>query len=421
MASMESFFERQERLSWWRQEVLQSARIMVVGAGALGNETLKNLALLGARWLLVIDQDDISPSNLSRTVLFQASDIGHRKATVAAERTQVLCRDTGGKVQALDADLVWDVGLGVFRRVDVILACVDNDEARLSINRAARAVGVPWINAGMHELTGSVTVFSGDAGPCFECAVTPDQVADAQSRYDSCEQVRRRYLVEERLPTIQVTSALTAALQVQEALKVLHGEPVQFGVRYVYNGHTHGFHAIQLPYDPDCLAHGRLDAVIELPIGVDTSVGQTLAVLEERFGRGVTVHLGRRYIRRIACRRCGRALLIHRPAHRLYNDELVCTDCPSPTIFAISEGTPRAKTIDSYIEMVTWFTGETFGDAPMTDEDRARTLRQLGIPPLHILTVEDRRGCRWACELTGDETTVLGDWGSLSPGVARTS
>jgi adenylyltransferase/sulfurtransferase len=137
---------------------------MVVGAGALGNETLKNLALLGARWMLVVDQDDIAPSNLSRTVLFQPSDIGRRKAQVAAERAQSLCRDAEGTVRALDADLVWDVGLGVFRRVDVILGCVDNDEARLAINRAARAVGVPWINAGMHELTGSVTSFSGEAG-----------------------------------------------------------------------------------------------------------------------------------------------------------------------------------------------------------------------------------------------------------------
>jgi len=408
---MESFFERQERLSWWRQDVLRAARIMVVGAGALGNETLKNLALLGVRWMLVVDQDDIAPSNLSRTVLFQPSDIGRRKAKVAAERTQALCRDNGGTVRPLDADLVWDIGLGVFRRVDVILGCVDNDEARLAINRAARAVGIPWINAGMHELTGSVTSFSGEAGACFECAVTPDQVADAQSRYDSCEQVRRRYLVEERLPTIQVTSALTSALQVQEALKVLHREPVNFGVRYVYNGITHGFHAIQLPYDPHCLAHGRLGSVVELPIGADASLRQTLDVLEAHFGHGVTVHLDRRYIRRIGCRRCGRPLLVQRPAHRIYDDELVCADCPSPGDFAISEAMPQVATADSYIEIVTCFTGDTFGGVPMTDEDERRTLRQLGIPPLHILTVEDRCGRRWSCELTGDVATVLGDWG----------
>jgi adenylyltransferase/sulfurtransferase len=408
---MESFFERQERLSWWRQDVLRSARIMVVGAGALGNETLKNLALLGARWMLVVDQDDISPSNLSRTVLFHPSDIGHRKAHVAAARAQALCREAGSTVRAIDADLVWEVGLGVFRRVDIVLGCVDNDEARLAINRAARAVGIPWVNAGIYELTGSVTTFSGDAGACFECAVTPDQVADAQSRYDSCEQVRRRYLVEERLPTIQVTSALTSALQVQEALKVLHGEPVNFGVRYVYNGHTHGFHAIQLPYDPHCLAHGRLETIVELPIGVDASLKQTLEVLEEQFGRDVTVYLGRRYIRRIACRRCGRTLWVHRPAHLLYDDELICTNCPSTSVSAISSPQFLTSTVNSYIEIVTQFTRNTFGEAPMTSEEERLTLRQLGVPPLHILTVEDSRGERWSCELTGDVAEVLADWG----------
>jgi adenylyltransferase/sulfurtransferase len=361
--------------------------------------------------MLVVDQDDISPSNLSRTVLFHPSDIGHRKAHVAAARAQALCREAGSTVRAIDADLVWEVGLGVFRRVDIVLGCVDNDEARLAINRAARAVGIPWVNAGIYELTGSVTTFSGDAGACFECAVTPDQVADAQSRYDSCEQVRRRYLVEERLPTIQVTSALTSALQVQEALKVLHGEPVNFGVRYVYNGHTHGFHAIQLPYDPHCLAHGRLETIVELPIGVDASLKQTLEVLEEQFGRDVTVYLGRRYIRRIACRRCGRTLWVHRPAHLLYDDELICTNCPSTSVSAISSPQFLTSTVNSYIEIVTQFTRNTFGEAPMTSEEERLTLRQLGVPPLHILTVEDSRGERWSCELTGDVAEVLADWG----------
>ncbi|MDW8217618.1 MAG: ThiF family adenylyltransferase [Acidobacteriota bacterium] len=420
---MESLFDRQERLGWWRQETLRSVRILVAGAGALGNETLKNLALLGARWLLIVDNDDIAPSNLSRTVFFHPSDIGRRKALVAAERVQALCREATSGVRALDADLVWDVGLGVFRRVDLILGCVDNDEARLSINRAARAVGVPWINAGMHELTGSITVFAPDEGPCFACAATPDQIADARSRYDSCEQVRRRYLAEERLPTIQVTSALTSALQVQEALKVIHGEPVAFGVRYVYNGWTHGFHAITLPYDPYCLAHGRLETVIELPLGADATLEQTLDVLEETLGDGVQVHLDRRYIRRIACRRCGCSLVIERAAHQLYDDELICAPCQTANASAISESlrTPAKESYEreSYIEVVTRFSRHRFGDQPLTDDTAERTLRQLGIPPLHILTVEDRQGRYWSCELTGDLATTLGDWGRAEAGSGR--
>lgn len=410
IAPVESLFDRQERLGWWRQDVLRSARLLVVGAGALGNETLKNLALLGARWLLIVDNDVVAPSNLSRTVLFQPSDVGRRKALVAAERVQALCREATGAVRALDADLVWDVGLGVFRRVDLILGCVDNDEARLAVNRAARAVGAPWINAGMHELTGSVTVFAPDDGPCFACAATPDQIADAHSRYDSCEQVRRRHLAEERLPSVQVTSALTSALQVQEALKVLHGEPVAFGVRYVYNGWTHGFHAVRLPFDPQCLAHGRLEEVVELPLGADASVGRLLDALEARFGSGVEVRLDRRYIRRIACRRCGRTVTVERPAHRVYDDELICAACRTAGVSAIHEAFQTPAT-ESYIEVVTRFSRRRFGDRPPTEKETGRTLRQLGIPPLHILTVEDRHGRCWSCELTGDLATTLGDWG----------
>jgi molybdopterin/thiamine biosynthesis adenylyltransferase len=43
--------------------------------------------------------------------------------------------------------------------MDVVLGCVDNDEARLAINRACRNVGVSWINAGIHGLSGNVMVF----------------------------------------------------------------------------------------------------------------------------------------------------------------------------------------------------------------------------------------------------------------------
>ena len=152
--SNESPFDRQERLSWWKQDVLRQARILIIGAGALGNEALKNLALLGAGRLMVVDFDTISASNLSRTLLFRPEDVGRPKAELAAHRTRDLILEPTARIQFLNADLVWDIGLGLFRRMDVILGCVDNDEARLAINRAARSVGTPWINAGIYELAG---------------------------------------------------------------------------------------------------------------------------------------------------------------------------------------------------------------------------------------------------------------------------
>src|SRR3954471_13616406 len=79
-------YSRLRLIPWWRQEKLASAKVLVVGAGALGNEVLKNLALLGVGTTYVIDLDTVEPSNLSRSVLFRAEDGGRGKAEVAARR-----------------------------------------------------------------------------------------------------------------------------------------------------------------------------------------------------------------------------------------------------------------------------------------------------------------------------------------------
>src|SRR3954471_12068118 len=79
-------YSRLRLIPWWRQERLAAAKVLVVGAGALGNEVLKNLALLGVGTVFVIDLDLVEPSNLSRSVLFRAEDGGRGKAEVAARR-----------------------------------------------------------------------------------------------------------------------------------------------------------------------------------------------------------------------------------------------------------------------------------------------------------------------------------------------
>src|SRR5690349_7348674 len=78
-------FDRLRRIPWWDQNRLQNAKVLVLGAGALGNEILKNLALMGVGNVLVADMDMVEPSNLSRSVLFRERDSGRPKAVVAAE------------------------------------------------------------------------------------------------------------------------------------------------------------------------------------------------------------------------------------------------------------------------------------------------------------------------------------------------
>src|SRR3989337_2806378 len=109
--------DRQERISWWSQEKLKKAKVMVVGAGAIGNETLKNLALLGIGSIFIVDFDTISTSNLSRTVLFRKADVGKKKAEVAAERVRELAFNDDIKIDWFHGDLVWDLGTGVYNEM----------------------------------------------------------------------------------------------------------------------------------------------------------------------------------------------------------------------------------------------------------------------------------------------------------------
>lgn len=60
-----------DHLSWYKAEVVKNAKVMVVGAGALGNEVLKNLALFGVGNIFIVDFDTIEYSNLTRSVLYR--------------------------------------------------------------------------------------------------------------------------------------------------------------------------------------------------------------------------------------------------------------------------------------------------------------------------------------------------------------
>ena len=103
-----------EFISWWEREKVENAKIMVVGAGALGNEVIKNLVLMGIGHIFIVDFDTIELANLSRSILFRESDSGRKKAEVAAARAKEI--NPNVHVQYLHGDVTTAIGLGVFRR-----------------------------------------------------------------------------------------------------------------------------------------------------------------------------------------------------------------------------------------------------------------------------------------------------------------
>ena len=157
-------YSRLRLIAWWDQDKLAAAKVLVVGAGALGNEVLKNLALLGVGKVYVADFDEIEESNLTRSVLFRHKDCGRPKAETAADAVRDINPDT--KVVPMLANIMTDVGLGLFRDVDVVIGCLDNREARLWVNRQCWKVNTPWIDGGIQEINGVVKVFAPPDSAC---------------------------------------------------------------------------------------------------------------------------------------------------------------------------------------------------------------------------------------------------------------
>jgi adenylyltransferase/sulfurtransferase len=300
----EDRFSRLRLIPWWDQARIKACRVLVIGAGALGNEILKNLALLGFRRVVVVDMDRIELSNLSRTVLYSAEDVGEQKAVTAARAYRSLAEDA--LVQPIVAHVVHDCGLGIFEWADVILAGLDNREARLWINRAAWKVGRPWVDGAIEGINGVARVFLPGRPPCYECTLGEVDWAILEQRM-SCNLLAHRSDNEGKVPTTPTISSIIAGVQVQEAVKLLHGLPTLASRGFVFEGLNHTSYVVEYTENPDCMSHYTIPELVRLP---ESSIEWTVEQLWHRAQRDlgsakVALEFSRDVIWRLICPLCG--------------------------------------------------------------------------------------------------------------------
>lgn len=387
----EDRYSRLKLITWWDQERLAGATVMVVGAGAIGNEVIKNLALLGVGRVLVVDMDVIEQTNLSRAVLYRVEDVGRFKADVAAERARGLNPDV--RAQALVGSVIDDVGLGVFRRMDVVVGGLDNREARLGINQACYRVDVPWIDGAIEVLDGIARVFVPPEGACYECTMT-ELDWELINRRKSCAMLTHEQMAEGKVPTTPTSSAIIAGIQVQEMLKLLHadrGLPTLSGRGYVFNGLTHDSYVVEYQRKPDCMSHDTYDGIEEKPWSVRSmTLGELVAQVRSASWPDAVVDLDRDIATTATCV-CGESRALFLPVHKMTGASLVCGRCGATMRF----------------EMTHTFDG--------SEEFLERTLFDIGVPLLHIVGARCGQSIRYF-EFTGDVDEVLGglEWGERS-------
>lgn len=259
------------------QQTLHDAHVLVVGCGALGNEVLKNLVLMGVGHLVVVDFDRVEASNLTRSVLFRRSDVGRQKTEVVCQRLKELNPEL--EVQAIDGDITHDVGLGLISRMDVVIGCTDNRLARFMINRHCMRLGKTWIDGGIYELEGTVRVFVPGQN-CYACNLGPEGLSELQRRMP-CSRTIRRQEAAGSAPTTSIIASVIGAVQVQEAIKVILGTGTLLtGRMFCYEGeHNTSRYVDFCAYDDDCAEHDRWQPVLPSALHTHMTVAEALSAL----------------------------------------------------------------------------------------------------------------------------------------------
>lgn len=384
----ENRFSRLVQIDWWDQARLARARVLVVGAGAIGNEVIKNLALLGVGHLVVADMDRIELSNLSRSVLFRESDQGAAKAERAVNAAREIY--PGLQARAVVGNVMAELGLGYFRWADAVIGALDNREARVFVNAACARVGRPWFDGAIEVLQGVVRGFAPPRTACYECTMSEVDWTLLNKRR-SCSLLARRALAGNGTPTTPTTASVIGALQVQELVKQLHGRSALLGSGFVFDGLDHSSYRVAYPINPECPWHEAPAAMVTCPqFTSDTPLEELWREAARRLDAVDAIDLAREIVERAECATCGHQREILMAAEKVREDELLCPrchkECAPVFLHSIAAGSP-------------WLKG---------------TVRQLGLPPWDIVWARGG-GQSLGIEVAGDNPFPAGGGGDDRP------
>lgn len=397
-AEPESRYTRLQQLGW-DPEILRHARALVVGAGALGNEILKNLALLGWGHIIVVDMDTIESTNLSRSVLFRQGDVGSEsyKSVIAAQRVRDINPDV--HIVPVVGTVQDTIGLGVYRRVDVVFGCLDNRQARLDVSKACWKTLTPFIDGGLDRINGDVRTFVPPFTACYGCTLSSEARKRLGDRH-SCLKVKLEGS-NPVIPTAPTISSIIAAWQTQIAVKHIHGRRIPAGQRIMVYGEPDVVETCAVQLNPSCPDHDEItihDAEItELPFSAATTTIRDLAQHVQdtmEIGEGTWIKADFTVLATATCTSCGLVREFNRRLTSVWINEVTCPECGKLMRLDIGENV--------------FFGHEAFADRP---------LAEIGAPPLHIFEYGNRISARYGyVELTGDLASLfLDDMSPLDP------
>ena len=190
------------------QNQIQSATVMVIGCGGMGNAAIAYLAASGVHNLVIADFDVIDQGHLQRQILFGQQDVRKAKADVIESR--LMAQYPGIVITPIRQKLNLERLLQCLKSCDVLVDCSDNEQTRLLLNEAAKRSATPFITAAVSGFQAQMAVFDFREfdSPCYHCLP---------------EEQHFNEVAGEDYSVLSPVVGVVGSMQAQEALRILAG------------------------------------------------------------------------------------------------------------------------------------------------------------------------------------------------------
>jgi len=216
------------------QRAIESAKVAVLGLGGLGSHLCQQLAYLGVRQFVLVDDDAVALTNLNRLIGATLDDVGKPKTFIAERLITFVQPDAA--VITVEKKLPHPDVNAALQGVDVIFGCFDNDYPRLLTTSMASSLEIKYVDAASGvELDqgpayGGRVVFAGTTPGCLSCLglLDQDEIRRAQMSDEELEIEAQIYGVPvESLvgsgPSVVTINGVVASLAATEAMVHLTG------------------------------------------------------------------------------------------------------------------------------------------------------------------------------------------------------
>lgn len=220
------------------QLALKNAKVLIVGAGGLGNPVAMYLASAGVGHIIIADGDQVEITNLQRQILFGQQDIGVNKADTAMEKLTENNNEI--TVEAVDEMLDEELAQYYISEVDLVIDCTDNITTRYLLNRLCVSDNKPLV-------VGAATGFDGQ-----------QMVVDPRDKNSACYQCL--FPVSKKAPanncqTIGILGpilSIIGGVQALEAIKLLTNNQVTLSQLHLFDGLSNQWQKFKVKKQASC-------------------------------------------------------------------------------------------------------------------------------------------------------------------------